>query len=224
MMNIVAIEFDRAKFDSPISCERWMTANCGLHPEFKQLLDSKKFRLKAGTGQFISDEFRKVWGWYYLWDAKVLKIERPSTDVVMAKKNSTAGFWDHADVPTPLQSTQEKRQRLEFLRQKREFKRRDNAEKLKRKREEKNSMKKKSNSKRAKGGPEDIGMPPTISKRKSRKGMKESDLVTPLTPLGRSTSETPGSEALEMVAIPPSISSAAQALLDRDNILLDETM
>lgn len=222
-MSIGAIEFDRTKFDSPVVCEQWMNTNSHTHTEFKQLLDSKKFRLKATTAKFISDEPRKVWGWYSLWDAKALRMDRPSIEVVMVRKIGSAGYWDHAEVPNPLPATQEKRQKLDFQRQKREVKRRDNAEKLKRKREEKTGVKKPKSIKRLKVPWE--GTPERGSGKKHKRqkgGLKESDLITPLTPLGRSD-ESSAKDALESLSV-PSINAATHELNENNNLFLDESI
>lgn len=131
-MDVVGIEFDRVKFDSPGACEQWIRSQ--VNTDVLQLLDRKTFRLKSNMGRFISDESRKVWCWYNFWDSKILKVERPNSNVVIIKKSGAAGSWELGDLPVALPSTQEKRQKLELARQRREFKRRETIEKLKLKR------------------------------------------------------------------------------------------
>jgi len=135
-MSIVGIEFDRYKFDSPGACEQWLRSQT-THADLQFLLDRRTFRLKSGPCVFLSDERRKVWCWYALWDSKQFKMERPNSGVVILQKISSQGSWDSVDLPVPLPSTTERRQKLDLARQKREFKRRELMEKTKLKRKSK---------------------------------------------------------------------------------------
>ena len=133
MGEIVGVEFDRYKFDSPGECEKWIRSQ-PTHTDLQVLLDRKTFRLKSGSGVFLSDERRKVWCWYAMWDCKQFVMQRPTQNVVIIKKIASQGTWDALDLPLPLPSTQEKRAKVEHLRQKREFKRRELLEKNRQKR------------------------------------------------------------------------------------------
>jgi len=132
-MEIVGIEFDRFKFDSPSVCENWMRS-LSTNSDLQYVLNLKTFRLKSTPCVFLSDEKRKVWSWYNMWDCKQLTVARPNPNVVIICKISSVGRWDATDVPVPLQATQEKRQKLELLRQKKEYKRREMIERAKSKR------------------------------------------------------------------------------------------
>lgn len=128
-MNICAVEFDRTKFDTTCACEDFIRGNNDL----SYLLDRKTFRLKSTVSRVISDESRQVWSWYDLWSCKVIKVERPHPYVVILR-NVGSSSWDRTEIPMPLEITQEKRKKMELLRQKKEVHKKEIAEKAKLKR------------------------------------------------------------------------------------------
>lgn len=210
-MDIVGIEFDRTKFDSPISCEQWMRT-C-VNSDIIHLLDRKIFKLKSSSCIFLTDEKRKVWSWYQIWDSKEFRVERPIVDVVVVRRTPQAGLWFPTDIPTPLQATQEKRQKLEYQRQKRELKRRETVAKLKLKKKEKNL------SQNPDGAKAKAIRPKKAEKTtKKRKTLAIVDITPPSIEVGMKAHLEDG------IPLPPSIEEAIknQEELDKQNPLLDE--
>jgi hypothetical protein len=127
-MNIVGFEFDRTKFPTVTSCEDWIRTNSQYDCSY--LLNLKNFKLKAGYSRHMSDENRKVWNWYDVWAAKVLKIERPNAYICLIRRVGNE-CWGIQDIPIPLEATQEKRHKADLKKQKREINKREMAEKTK---------------------------------------------------------------------------------------------
>ena len=177
-MNIVGVEFDRSKFDTTCACEEYLRHQDDL----SYLLDRKTFRLKSTISRFISDESRNIWSWYELWQCKGIKVERPIPYVVILRRIGD-GHWDKTEIPIPLESTQEKRKKLELLRQKKEVHKKEVAEKMKLKRKKSSPSKEKQDKPKKKKKKVIVLEPPTDLDQESvaERLVRESETAEPLT-------------------------------------------
>lgn len=178
-MNVVGVEFDRTKYETTVECEDYLNS----FPDLMYLMERKTFRMKSTISRFMSDENRKIWSWYDLWQCKEIKVERPNAYVVILRRIGS-DQWERSDTPIPLESTQEKRRKLDLLRQKREVNKKEAVEKLKTKRKAQASTKKPKKPKKAKTEASDPLADPNPALQALLKEKEHEMNGQPLSPIG----------------------------------------
>lgn len=106
MTDIIAIEFDCAKFDDVLDCEAWLKN----HPELVLITENRNFKLrKVAASLFMSDEHRKVYAWHgNLARWANFTMYRPDPHVMIMKKSGDF-MWHKEDLPPLSQATKQKR-------------------------------------------------------------------------------------------------------------------